>query len=137
MKWFTILLTAMAFRSCGTLNLYICSGIWGPTRHLSLKITNSLLIFRLRKPLKHQPGWPATGFEPGTSRMRVSCVTTEPLRSVNILYYVYSNQNFSKLYIFIWVVMWLKRQGAWLRARRPGFDPWCRRVGDFLHSCVS
>ena len=40
------------FRSCETLNLYICSGIWGPTRHLSLKITNSLAIFRLRKPLK-------------------------------------------------------------------------------------
>ena len=39
-------------RSCETLNLYICSGIWGPTRHLSLKISNSLFIFRLRKPLK-------------------------------------------------------------------------------------
>ena len=40
------------FRSCETLNLYICSGIWGPTWNLSLKITNSLVIFRLRKPLK-------------------------------------------------------------------------------------
>ena len=40
------------FRSCETLNLCICSGIWGPTRHLSLKITNSLAIFRWRKPLK-------------------------------------------------------------------------------------
>ena len=39
-------------RSCETLNLYICSGIWGPTKHLSLKITNSLVIFRLRKPLE-------------------------------------------------------------------------------------
>ena len=26
---------------------------------------------------------------------------------------------------------WLKRQGAWLRAGRPGFDPRCRRGGDF------
>ena len=26
---------------------------------------------------------------------------------------------------------WLKRQGAWLRAERPGFDPGCRRDGDF------
>ena len=40
------------FRSCETSNLYICSGVWGPTRHLSLKITNSFVIFRLRKPLK-------------------------------------------------------------------------------------
>ena len=29
-----------------------------------------------------QSGWSAPGFEPGTSRMRVSCVTTEPPRSV-------------------------------------------------------
>ena len=40
------------FKSCETLNLFISSGIWGPTRHLSLKITNSLVVFRLRKPLK-------------------------------------------------------------------------------------
>ena len=33
--------------------------------------------------------------------------------------------------------MWLKRQGAWLRAGRPGFDPGCRSGGDFLHSFVS
>ena len=26
---------------------------------------------------------------------------------------------------------WLKRQGVWLRAGRPGFDPGCRRGGDF------
>ena len=47
------------FRSCETLNLYISSGIWGPTRHLSLKITNTgtLVIFRLRKPL-NQVGRP-------------------------------------------------------------------------------
>ena len=31
---------------------------------------------------KPQSGWSAPGFEPGTSRMRVSCVTTEPPRSV-------------------------------------------------------
>ena len=31
---------------------------------------------------KTQSGWLAPGFEPGTSRMRVSCVTTEPPRSV-------------------------------------------------------
>ena len=65
------------FRSGETLNYIISSEIWGPTRHLSLKITNSLGILRLRKPLKPQPGWPITGFEPGTSRMRVSCVTTK------------------------------------------------------------
>ena len=35
--------------------------------------------------LKRQPGWPAMGFEPGTSRMRVSCVTTETPRSVRLL----------------------------------------------------
>ena len=26
---------------------------------------------------------------------------------------------------------WLKRQGAWLRAGRPEFDPGCRRGGNF------
>ena len=84
------------FRSCETLNLYIRSGIWGPTRHLSLKITNSLAIIRLRKTLKTQPGWPATKFEPGTSRMRVSCVTTEPPRSVLIMVYRTINWLFFK-----------------------------------------
>ena len=34
-------------------------------------------------------------------------------------------------------VMWLNRQCAWLRARRPGFDPGCWRGGDFLRSFVS
>ena len=76
------------FRYSETLNLYNFSGIWGPARHLSLKITNSLAIFRLTKPLKPQPGLPATGFEPGTSRMRGSCVTTEPPRSVDLLFTV-------------------------------------------------
>ena len=39
----------------------------------------------LRKTTKKpQSGWSAPGFEPGTSRMRVSCVTTEPPRSVFI-----------------------------------------------------
>ena len=32
--------------------------------------------------------------------------------------------------IFIWA-RWLKRQRAWLRAGRPGFDRGCRRGGDF------
>ena len=41
----------------------------------------------LRKTTKKpQSGWPATGFEPRNSRMRVSCVTTEPPRSVNLLF---------------------------------------------------
>ena len=31
---------------------------------------------------KSQSGWSAPGFEPGTSRMRVLCVTMEPPRSV-------------------------------------------------------
>ena len=34
---------------------------------------------------KPQSGWSAPGFVPGTSRMRVSCVTTEPPRSVLLL----------------------------------------------------
>ena len=36
--------------------------------------------------------------------------------------------------------MWarqIKQKGAWLRAGWPGFDPWCRRGGDFIHSFVS
>ena len=42
----------------------------------------------LRKTTKKpQSGCPAPGFEPGTSRMRVSCVTTEPLHSVFSLCY--------------------------------------------------
>ena len=45
------------------------------------KITNSSAILRLMKPLKPRPGLSATGFEPGTSRMRVWCVTTEPPRN--------------------------------------------------------
>ena len=49
------------FRSCETLNLYICSEIWGPTRHLSLKITNSLAILRLTKPLKTSTRLAGTG----------------------------------------------------------------------------
>ena len=40
------------FRSQETLNCITSSGIWGPTRHLPLKITNSLAILRLRNPLK-------------------------------------------------------------------------------------
>ena len=43
------------FRYRETLNYIFSSGIWGPTRHtrhLYLKITNSIAIFRLSKPLK-------------------------------------------------------------------------------------
>ena len=36
---------------------------------------------------KPQSVWSAPGFEPATSRMRVSCVTTEPPRSVVIFYF--------------------------------------------------
>ena len=47
-----------------------------PTQHLP---------WRLRKTTKKpQSAWSAPGFEPGTSRMRVSRVTTEPPRSVKI-----------------------------------------------------
>ena len=77
------------FKSPETLNYIISSGIWGPTRHLSLKITNSLAILRLRKHYKPQPGWSVTGFEPGTLRMRVSCFTTEPPRSVIFVCYTH------------------------------------------------
>ena len=35
------------------------------------------------------------------------------------------------IYLFIY---WLKRQGVWLRAGRPGFDPGCRKGGDFSSS---
>ena len=45
-----------------------------PTQHLP---------WWLRKTTKnHQSGWSAPGFEPWISRMRVSCVTTDPPRSV-------------------------------------------------------
>ena len=40
------------FRFRETLNYIIRSGIWGPSRHLLLKITNSFTTLRLRKPLK-------------------------------------------------------------------------------------
>ena len=51
-----------------------------PTQHLP---------WWLRKTTKNpQSGWSAPGFEPGTSRMRVSCITTEPPRSV-ILFSIY------------------------------------------------
>ena len=49
-----------------------------PTQHLP---------WWLRKTTKNpQSGWSAPGFKPGTSRMRVSCVTTEPPRSVYIVF---------------------------------------------------
>ena len=64
----------------------------GTNPTFALKITNSLAILRLRKPLKKpQPGWSASGFEPGTSRMRVSCVITERTRSVIKIITLYNN----------------------------------------------
>ena len=43
---------------------------------------------------KPQLGWSAPGFEPGASRMRVSCVTTEPPRSVVFsLVFAFSQRN--------------------------------------------
>ena len=43
----------------------------------------------LRKTTKKpQSGWSAPGFEPGTSRMRVSCVSTEPPRSVMLILFL-------------------------------------------------
>ena len=53
-----------------------------PTQHLP---------WWLRKTTKEpQSGWSAPGFEPGTSRMRVSCVTTEPHHSVIIVLFHYN-----------------------------------------------
>ena len=51
-----------------------------PTQHLPWWLRETT-----KKP---QSGWPAPGFEPGTSRMRVSCVTTEPPRSVNMYFII-------------------------------------------------
>ena len=47
-----------------------------------IKIQPSIFLDDWGKPQKNQSGWSAPGFEPGTSRMRVSCVTTETTRSV-------------------------------------------------------
>ena len=53
-----------------------------------MKIQPSICLDEWGKPRKKpQSGWSAPAFKPGTSRMRVSCVTTEPPRSVfNILF---------------------------------------------------
>ena len=64
-----------------------------PTQHLPCCLRKTT-----KKP---QSGWSAPGFEPGTSRMRVSCVTTAPPRSVknycfnNETHFIYINK-FSK-----------------------------------------
>ena len=56
-----------------------------PTQHLP---------WWLRKTTKKpQSGWSAPGFEPGTSRMRVSCFTMEPPRSVHIIVSVENKVN--------------------------------------------
>ena len=50
---------------------------------------------------KPQSGWSAPGFEPGTSRMRVSCGTTEPPRSVrNLLFFNVGLNDFEKQKMF-------------------------------------
>ena len=55
-------------------NGQIYRGNENPTQHLP---------WWLRKTTKNpQSGWSVPGFEPGTSRMLVSCVTKEPHRSV-------------------------------------------------------
>ena len=62
-----------------------------PTQHLP---------WWLRKTTKNpQSGLSAPGFEPGTSRMRVCCVTTDPPRSVGSLLWtqVYKEYSLSKL----------------------------------------
>ena len=48
------------------------SGNENPTQHLPWWLWKTT-----KKP---QSGWSAPGFEPGTSQMRVSCITTEPPR---------------------------------------------------------
>ena len=50
-----------------------------PTQHLF-----SLTIEENQE--KTQSGWSTPGFEPGTSRILVACVTMEPPRSVNRIY---------------------------------------------------
>ena len=80
---------------CPTLPLlYLCHNSFSNTSVASLTsqlilqpffrfsyVTSSSLNSPSEPPM--QPGWPAKVFEPGTSRIRVSCVTTEPPRSVN------------------------------------------------------
>ena len=55
-----------------------------------MKIQLSICLDDGGKPRnKPQSGWSAPGFEPGTPRMRVSCVTTEPPRSVSLLLFLH------------------------------------------------
>ena len=85
-----------------------------PTQHLP---------WWLRKTTKKpQSGWSAPGFEPGTSRMRVSCVTTEPARSVFVIYVcfilimvcysapVFSNSCTKGYRLLDWFLMILEKQ---------------------------
>ena len=66
-------------------NGQIHRGNENPIQHLS---------WWLRKTTKNpQSGWSSPGFEPGTSRMRVSCVTTEPPRSVWIIIISFVNRH--------------------------------------------
>ena len=55
-----------------------------------MKIQPSICLDYWVKPRKKpQSGWSAPGFEPGTSRMWVSCVTTGPPRSVFLFLFLH------------------------------------------------
>ena len=55
--------------------------------------TQRLPLWMRKTTKKPQSGWSASGFEPGISRMRVSCVTTEPPRSVKFWFYYNRKDN--------------------------------------------
>ena len=68
-----------------------------PTQHLP---------WWLRKTTKKpQSGWSAPGLEPGTSRMRVSCVTTEPPRSVVCFSFVFVEKK--NLFSYVYKIIYL------------------------------
>ena len=66
---------------------------------------------------KTQSGWSVPGFEPGTSRMRVSCVTTEPPRSVTYFIFIHiiqekSTPHYTRIIIYTLpdLLPWAARQ---------------------------
>ena len=64
--------------------------------------------------------------EPGHTAWQVHMLPPAPQRTkISAFYYNSSWENMSTI-LTLWA-KWLKRQGAWLRAGRPG----CRRGGDF------
>ena len=67
------------------------------------------------------------GIEPGPPGWKAGTLPTTPRRRMLMLQ-AYTNCNCT---ITILWARWLKWQGAWLRAGRPGFKPVCRRDGDF------